>query len=289
MSEAPAASGLDRRAYRMPYAWFEDRDTANFRKTQPEMADPEECFRRLSWRGPDDRSYLLNNANRRFMTAQGPFRPPYFLADELMDSRAGEDAFVFCPGPSMAEADLGAFDGRLTIAVNSAGFAMEDPTYWAIFESNYMLQVLRRQAIPRGREFLFSPRVAVRWRGLGYTKRAQGATYWVARFEEERLMPHRTPAVAIMGAIAAAWWMGAARIWLIGMDVSRPKGQPYVKGVPFSQDGATNPIAEQLPALVQVRYPEVRILNCSPHSRDALAEAFEPSDVREAEKAGRGP
>lgn len=253
------------------------------------MADPENCFRLLSWRGPDGRSYLINNANRAFMTRQGPFEPPYRLIDDLYGSRAGEDAFIFCPGPSMAAADLDAFKDRLTIAVNSAGFAFRAyaPTLWAIFESNYMLQVLRSQLIPKGRSFVFTPRVAIRWRGLGYTKKAPKATYWVARFEEEKLMPHRTPSVATMGAIATAYWLGCARVFMIGMDVSRPGGQPYVKGVPYGKDGATNPIEEQIPALIQVRYPGMEILNCSPHSREVLRSAFQPADLADAVEAAR--
>jgi hypothetical protein len=288
----------DRRAYRMPFEWWDDADTRNFRRTQPEMALPEDCFRLLSWKAPDDRSYLLNNTNRRLFTKDGPFEDPYFSADRLYDSRAGEDAFVFCPGPSLAQTDMSRYSQAMSIAVNSAGFAFKSirPVLWAVFESNYMLEVLRHAgkknpaglkvpAIPEGLMFLFSPRVAIRWRGNGYTDKAPGATYWVARFEEDRLMPHRTPSVATMGAIAAAYWLGAKRCFMLGLDVSRPGGKPYVEGIPYGAAGATGPIEEQLKALVQIRYPGMEILNCSPHSREKLMDAMTPSSYREAEEA----
>jgi hypothetical protein len=281
---------IDRATYRMPFKWWRDRDTIDFERKQPEMADPENCFKLLSWRGPDGRSYLLNNKNREFFDKGGPFLPPFRLINERYGANAGEDAFVFCPGPSAGAADLEAFRGRLVLAVNSAGFLFKSyvPSYWAVFESNYMLQVLRAEKIMKGQSFLFSPRVAIRWRGFDYMPRAPKATYWVARFEEERLMPHRTPAVATMGAIAAAYWLGAKRCWVIGMDVCRPKGKPYVDGVPFSKDGATNPIEEQMPALIQVKYPGMQLLNCSPHSRDWLTPAFERADLADAVAAARG-
>lgn len=289
--EAPAAEGSPpggRRGYRLPFKWWLDEDTKNFLVKQPAMADPENCFRLLSWTAPDGFSYLLNNTNRKHFEAQGPFKAPYLHADQLYRTHPGEDAYVLCPGPSLAEADMEALRGRLTIAVNSAGFATPfAPTLWAVFESNYMLEVLRHQQIPAGRSFLFSARVAVRWRGNGYTPKAPKATYWVARFEEERLMPHRTPAVATMGAIAGAYWLGARRCWLLGMDLSRPGGQPYVKGVPYGQGGATSKIEEQLKALIQVRYPGMEILNCSPHSREKLREAFTPATYAEAAAAAR--
>lgn len=257
----------DKRTYRMPFRHWRDADTINFEKTQPEMVDPENCFNLLKWTGPDGQFYLLNNKNRTYFSRGGPFVPPYFSADAIEDKFAGQDAFIFCPGPSMARISTSAFDGRLTIAVNSAGFKIES-TYWCMYESNYMIWLREQKKIPVGREWIMSPRCAVRWRAWGLTPKVKAV--YVPRFEELRIMPHRTPAVGVMSALVSAWWLGAKRAFLIGMDLSRPKGIPYVPGVPYSAFGASNPFDEQILALRQFQLPDFTVVNGSPHSQDRL-------------------
>jgi hypothetical protein len=264
----------------MPYKYFRDAMTREFEKSkQPEMADPDVFYRELMWRVPGDDAFLLNQKNRRLFKKNGKLRPPYYSADPLFNLYEGNDAFVFCPGPSMGDCNLDVFKGKLTVAANSAAFKQR-PMFWAIFESNYM-HWLVEQKIPPGMVYIMTARCAIRWRDMfKMTKRSKAI--FVPRFEEMKTMPHRTPAVGAMGAIVSAWWMGAKRIFVIGQDLSRPEKKPYVSGVPHSKFGATNSFDEQIIAMKQVTLPGVEIFNASPYSKDKLP--FDPIEITEVEK-----
>ena len=268
------------KTFEMPYKYFRDAMTREFEKSkQPEMADPDVFYRELMWQIPGGEQHLLNQKNRSLFVKNGNFKPPYYSADGLLNLYEGQDAFVFCPGPSMDDLDLSVFSGKLTITANSAGFKVR-PMYWAIFESNYMLWLVE-QAIPPGMSYIMTARCAVRWRDM-FRKTSRTRHVFVPRFEELKTMPHRTPAVGAMGAIVSAWWMGAKRIFVIGQDLSRPGKKPYVSGVPHSKFGATNPFDEQIIAMQQVTLPDVEIFNVSPYSKDKLP--FTPIDGSEVEK-----
>ena len=101
-------------------------------------------------------------------------------------------------------------------------------------------------------------------------------------------MPHRTPAVTTMGAIVSAWYFGARRCFVIGLDLSRPKNKPYVDGVPHSKFGASNPFGDQVLALRQLILPGMEIFNVSPHSRESLSfKSIEPCEVEEIANAAK--
>lgn len=272
-----------KRDFRMPFKHWRDRDTINFEKTQSEMVDPARCHKILSWQGPDGRMYLLNNKNRSYMSRQGPFHAPYDLLENHENRHAGETAFVICPGPSLDEYPRGTFDGCLTYAVNSAGFKLR-ARYWVAAESNWILWLLREaKKFPSDRDWIMSSRCAVRWRGLGHTPRVKSVL--VSRLEEEKIMPHRQPAVGLMAALFSAWWLGAERVYLIGADLSRPHGQSYTDGVPHSDFGAKNPFDEQVQAMQQFAIPGLDVFNASPHSRKLLP--FQSVDAAEVMEAAR--
>lgn len=270
--------------YRMPFEYFRDAETRLLERTQPDVVDSEAYFRRMLWRCPDGRQFLLNNHNRKLIGRDGPFRPPYHYVDELKDKHAGEDAFVFCPGPSMALVDPAAFRGRLTLAVNSAGFRFE-PRFWCIFESNY-LKWFMAQTVPPDRTYIMTARCAVRWRAAGKTRRMRRC--YVPQFEEARNMPNRTPAVTSMGALVTAWYLGCRRAWIVGLDLSRPNKKPYVEGVPHSKFGATNPFDDQVKALRQFKLPDFEVMNVSPHSREKLPQFTPTTPKKMAAAAQKG-
>jgi hypothetical protein len=284
-SAMEATTPRSKREWRMPFRYWKDRDTQQFLRKQPEMADPHNCHKLLSWKGPDGKAYLYNNKNRAYMTAEGPFKPPFRHMEEIEDRYPGADAFVLCPGPSLADFDLELLRGKLTLCVNSAGFKVDHGLFWVTMESSYTIFLNREQVeVPKGRTWIQSSRCAVRWRHWGWGKTSRAV--YVGRWEEEWIMPHRTPAVCTMGALTAAWWMGAKRIFVVGMDLSKPRGQSYVKGVPYSDYGASNPFDEQLLALNQFSMPGVEVFNGSPHSREAIR-CFTPSSYREIEAAAK--
>lgn len=255
--------------FRLPFKYFRDAETRLLEKKQPDVADPEAYYHRMLWKCPDGRKFLLNNRNRELIRKHGSFKPPYHYIDRLKDFNKDGDAFIFCPGPSMSLVDPNKFKGKLTIAVNSAGFKI-NPMFWCIFESNYLKEVFMAniREIPKGRRYAMTARCAVRWRAAGRTNLMSEC--YIPQFEEARNMPHRTPGVTSMGAITLAWYFGCTRIFLIGLDLSRPNKQPYIAGVPHSKFGATNPFKEQVLALKQVAFPGVDIYNASPHSSNKL-------------------
>jgi hypothetical protein len=264
--------------FQMPYEYFRDDMTRTLEKSQPELVDPEACYQAFMRQVPDGEKYLLNKKNIHLFRKNGPLKPPYYPIDDIEDAFLGQDAFVFCPGPSMDIVDTKSFEGKLTIAVNSAGFKFK-PTFWAMFESNYMLWLVSQKTkpIPKGLDYIMTARCAIRWRDM-FKKTKLSNKVYVPRFEELRTMPHRTPAVGTMGALVSAWWLGAKRVFIIGMDLSRPKDQPYTKGVPFSSFGASNPFDEQIRALRQFQLPDFEVINGSPYSKDAVPFTHVPYD-----------
>lgn len=272
----------------IPYTHFEDEHTRELKRKQPDVVDPDVYHARLLWECPGG-PYLLNNKNRDRFRRGGPLGPPYYPASLLEDRYAGRPAFIFAPGPSMAEADLDVFRGKLTIALNSAGFRFVEPAplpfLWAMFESNYVYWLLDQDEapIPPNRVYIMSARCALPWRAAGKTSRLRAA--FVPQWEESKAVPPRVPAVCTFASIVGAWAMGCSCAYLVGMDLSKP-GKPYVDGVPYSKVGAANPFDDQVRCLRQLRIPGFPIYNASPHSKK-FDLPFEPVDVRDVEKVAR--
>jgi hypothetical protein len=287
---APNSSDLShpperKRDWRMPFTYWADRDTQQFMVKQKEMVSQLDCHNLLLWKAPDGIKYLYNNKSRAYHTEDGPYRPPFYHMDPLEDLYAGADAFVLCPGPSLADTDLDSFKDKLTLCVNSAGFKVPHGLFWVTMESSYLIKVLREQKIdpPPGRTWIQSSRCAVRWRHWGWGKVSRAV--YVGRWEEEWILPHRTPAGCVMGALTAAWWMGAKRAFIVGMDLSKKNG-PYVRGVPYSEFGASNPFDEQPRTLEQFRMPGMQVFNGSPLSREVVKN-FTPISYPEIESLAK--
>jgi hypothetical protein len=278
---------MDKHDYKLPYKYFRDAHQRILERTQPELVPPMAMHKALMRSTPNGTQYLMNIKTHKLITKNGDFKPPYYSAEDLLDYYEGHDAFVFCPGPTMGEVDLSVFKGKLTLAANSAGFKFTeyDPTFWVMFESNFLIEFNKwTDRMPRDRAFIMTARCAVRWRDM-YKKTHLVKAVYVPRFEEMHTMPHRTPSVCTMGMIVSAWWMGAKRIWISGLDLSRPGGQPYVKGVPYGKDGATGPIKEQHKAMVQLQLPDVEIMNASPHTRFLPFKQVSYEELMEAARA----
>lgn len=270
----------------MAYEYWEDAQTALFREKQPEIIDPQVGHEVQLWNcegGP----FLLNNKNRERFRRGGPFKPPYYPASLIEDRYVGYDAFVFAPGPSMADVDLSIFKGKLTLVLNSGGFKFVDPAplpfFWCIFESEYMYWFRECREIPPSRVYLMSARCALPWREADRTSRMRAA--FVPRWEEEKVIPPRAQAVCMFGALIGAWEMGCRRAFVVGMDQSKP-GRPYVEGVPYTPKGAANPFDDQIKSLRQFRLPDFEVFNASPHSQH-FGFPFTKIDVREVEKIAR--
>lgn len=262
-----------KKSYIMPYTYFRDNEWKLLEKTQPHNCDPENYFQAHLWQPPgQNEKWLLNQKNRKLLTKNGWFKPPYYHGDDLEDKHFGEDVLVICPGPSLQDFDLKRFNDTTSITVNSAGFKYHG-TYWAVYESNYVNEVLVGKKIPQGRDYVMSARVAVRWRDINKRTNECNAIY-IPRFEERRNMPCRTPGVGVMSALLSAWWIGAKRIFIVGQDLSRPDKKGYVSGVPSGQTGQTMPFDDQIKAMKQFTLPDVEIYNCSPHSADKLPFPF---------------
>lgn len=261
--------------HRMPFRYWEDDHTKLIRETKgPEFVDPEyytEAHIREDERWPH--RYFLNNRCWDLMKRHGPFKDRYRDCEELVDSAVGESAFIVCPGPSMEDVDIDAFSGQLTIAVNSAGFAF-DPTYWCMAESGYARWLVDSR-FPQQRAVIATARVAVVLRGEEKKQRREKfRSVHVLRWEEERIVPPRTPAVSVTNALVTAWQMGCKEAYLIGLDLAKLPGRPYAHGLPHTKEGASNPFDDQIKALTQFSLPGFKVMNCSPYSVHTL-ENFE--------------
>jgi len=215
--------------------------------------------------------YFLNRRCNALLKQDGPFSGHYKDADSLDATAYGQDVYLFCPGPSLADVPIEAFDQQTTLAVNSAGFRVRS-TYWVMAESAYALWLMGEvQKYPLKRQIISTARVAVVLRAKERTARQQlFRRVFVARWEEEFVVPARVPAVSVFNALVAAWQFGAKRCIVFGLDLSRPGGQAYVSDVQYTKEGATNPFDDQVRALRQFSLPGMEVVNCSPHSRELL-------------------
>ena len=258
--------------HRMPFKYWDDEHTVLIKKSKPpEFADPDFYVEAHFHPPGSDKPFFLNRRCRKLYDRQGPFSGRYHDGGELVDRYAGQDAFIFCPGPSLADVPVEAFKSKMTMAVNSAGFAM-DPTFWVMAESGYARWLIKDQVanIPKDRTIISTGRVAVCLRDFDEKRKKPLFPWvWVVRWEEEKVVPPRVPAVSVFNALVSAWEMGCKRAFLLGLDLSKASG-PYLDGVPFTKEGAANPFDDQVLALSQFKMPRMEVLNCSPVSKDIL-------------------
>lgn len=254
--------------YRQKFEYWDDDHTKLIRKTkEPEFVDPEyytEAHIREDEKWPH--RYFLNKRCWDLMKRHGPFSGHYKDCDNLASTE--RSAFIVCPGPSMRDVDFEALGSHFTIAVNSAGFAFES-TYWCIAESGYA-RWLMDSRYPLDRTILATARVAVVLRAEEKRcKQQKFRVVYVLRWEEERVVPPRTPAVSITNALVTAWQMGCPKAYIIGLDLSKP-GKPYADGLPYTREGAKNLFDDQIRALKQFKLPDFQVINCSSHSANTL-------------------
>ena len=276
--------------YRMPYETFEDEHTKVLRKTKPpEFLDPEYYVRAHFKKDSEGNGpFMLNSACRKMLDSQGPFKTPYLLAEnELIDIHKGKECFIVCPGPSLSTFAIpkppkkSTFNA-VTMAINSAGFAGINEMYWVICESGYMRWLLKgRRWQWQDRVFITTARCAVFMRRVKVNVRK----VFVSRWEEEFVVPPRTPAVSISNALCSAWEMGCTAAYLVGFDQSKPNGVPYMEGLPHTPKGAQNPYDDQLRAMKQFQLPDFKIYNGSKYSSKLLP--FEYMSYEEISKRWR--
>lgn len=282
--------------HRQKFEYWDDDHTVLIRDSKPkEFIDPDYYLRAHFHPPGSDKPYFLNKRCRALFARGGPFKGKYKDGEELVGIHEGEDCFIFAPGPSMSTVDVSKFDGRLTMAVNSARFAME-PTYWVMAESAYARWLISEKGleIPSNKEVAIKPspnsigrltyrnlecvistaRVAVCLRAEKRTRDLFDIVY-VVRWEEECVVPPRVPAVSVFNALVSAWEMGCSRVFLIGLDLSKAGG-PYLKGVPYTKEGAANPFDDQVRALSQFKMPGMDVFNGSPASKDILPFEYVP-------------
>lgn len=269
--------------FRMPFEYWEDDHTRLLRQTKSaDFLDPEYYVRAHfcydeSGNGP----YFLNFRGRGFLKRDGPFKEPYCDGEKLVDKHKGQLALILCPGPSLAEflelvPILQVIESSKVVvyAVNSAGFLV-NPNYWVICESGYAKWGLANhfKAFQR-KTFVATARVAIYFRRY----KVKVKQVYVVRWEEEFVVPPRTPAVSTTNALVTAWEAGAKEAFLVGCDLSKP-GRPYVAGVPYTEDGAKNPFDDQCKALAQFYLPDFSVKNGSFFSKDIFKEFLSYKDM----------
>jgi hypothetical protein len=253
------------------FEYWEDDHTSLLRKERGDKwADDREFYVRQHVRSDNKwpHEYFLNQRCWKLMREEGPFVEPYRDCEELVDRHYGMSACIFCPGPTMQKFKVP--DSGISIAVNSAGFAI-DFDYWCMAESGYAKWLLD-QRHPIRKPILATARVATVLRHEDRMHRGKDKfdPVYVLRWEEEAIVPYRTPAVSITNALVTAWQMGCSSAFLIGLDLSK-SGGAYKRGLPHTEIGARNPFDDQIKALKQFSLPGFHVFNCSPLSKDVLS------------------
>ena len=192
-----------------------------------------------------------------------------------------EDCFVCAPGPSFDLIPRELLKGKLTIAINSARFLME-PTYWSMLEAAYVRYLFSTgktyEKFLKDQKMFMSIATYLIWREQTDSLNVNlGELSTIVRVDViERLMvPALIDVPSMISVLAQCWWMGCKRVFILGMDLSRPEGKFYAKGAPYSERGATNLFDPQILLCRQTSFPGMKIYNASPHSIHYNL-AFEP-------------
>ena len=264
--------------HEMPFEYWEDQLTLKYRLTMKRLEDRDAWFRyhlRMCSQGP----FQMNGRCWNLYQRDGVFAKPYKEFD-LYEKMPG-CGFVFFPGPSLK--DFGEISRKLccrwpTIAVNSARFRVP-AKWWFMAENGYAFwaAVQNLAEVPgRPLNVICTARSAVALRAFGAKIDSCRYVLW----EENKLVPIRSPAPSAFGAFITLWQMGVNKIYAIGLDLSKPDDKPYVEGVPFTDVGAKNPFDDQILALKQFQLPGLRVFNGSPYSR-GIFESTTYEDIRE--------
>lgn len=223
------------------------------------------------WKG---KKWILNSQRYVSWLDERPDAPIFDIAD-LADTYRDRDAFIVCPGPSIEV--LGErkseFDGKLTMAVNSAGLWFQYPRFWAMAEGWYIKFVayaieskrIDPEAIQlSSRDIVTTLRSAVQWLLFKIPCRKLYAT----RFEEESDIRRRGRSTdpTIQMAMRTFDALGVRRIIVFGMDLTKLPGKPYVPGIPVTRRGIKRPYSHQVKALSEMKPLRCEVLNTSPHS-----------------------
>lgn len=158
-------------------------------------------------------------------------RGPHASAVSVLWGRhAGEDAFVVGSGTSLASFDFRRLAGRFTIALNDAGVAPGlEPAYHIWHDTQLWQRYRDVDTAPRTVAVCSeaSRRCLVDWPRCRFKDRIlwfDQSPVAEVEFSTPQLYVSRTIATA---AIQLAWKLGAARVFLLGVDGYRLKGGAY--------------------------------------------------------------
>jgi hypothetical protein len=261
--------------YKMPFEYWEDADYKLILKTK----DPRRAVDRDFWQAGHTKYYpqfkyplFVNDKEEELLINNIDRWKEYHNCEDLVDKHEGEPAYIFCPGPTMAKVDANRFKDRVTIAVNSAGYAF-NPTYWLFAEAGYARWCFRWKQSwtpeQRKKPILTTTRASAFLSQHETVRGIQFDDVYVLRWDDEYIIPARCQAPSTMNALTTAWQMGCNPCYVIGLDLSKDAG-PYIEGVPFTRKGARNPFDDQIKCLSQFQAPGFRVVNGSPASKDSL-------------------
>jgi hypothetical protein len=214
----------------------------------------------------------------------------YRDCEELVDRHKGEPAYIFCPGPTMNWTNPKRFVNKVTIAVNSAGYAF-DPTYWLFAEASYSRRAVKwvrtwNRQMKKTLSLLVTARSSA---FLCQEESLRGEKFnevYVLRWDEENILPPYCPGASIMNALITAWQMGCNPCYVIGLDLCK-KGGAYIDGVPVTKEGKKSPFDRQLACLQKFSIPEFDVINGSPNSAEVLP--FKYMSYEEINETVQGP
>ena len=211
-------------------------------------------------------------------------------ANEKYEDRfKNEDCFICAPGPSFRDAPIKLLREKLTIGVNSLGFAFK-PKYWLLAEWEYVENFFRFSKVYlkclENQEFFFTTRAYLLWLELtekydsGISRINNGI--WID-IKERNILPPAIGTPSILLALAQAWWMGCKRTFILGMDLCRPNNQTYIKNIPYTEKGLHTSFDKQIYIYRQTFFPGMEIYNASPYSKQHKL-AFKSISNTELEK-----
>jgi hypothetical protein len=171
------------------------------------------------------------------------------------------------------------FWNKISISIYCSGFYFKDcdfhPTYWLMAEAKTAKNItefdkekyLNYYDYFQKQTFIFTGRAALWWRHWDMPL----SKAYIIRHDTGGLLPPdpRRKSASIINSIATAVWMGAANVYVYGLDLCASCGQ-YVSGVPLTEDKKKRKpdfiYSKQVEVLRKINYNNVNIYNASPCS-----------------------
>ena len=206
----------------------------------PAWKGDQKKYKEFMTRYADGVKYIVTPMKYKVFTKENIQKTPFISFEKTENMFRDRTVYILAPGPSLGYVDKNFWDGKLTIAINSAGF-YTNSKYWLIAEGIYLQFVMRdhldRKFLGRKNMLLTSMPLGVYWRRGGLKMRGLFNKIYYLRLMEHDLVPIPCNGVTAFCAIAFAEPAGIpASPKITAPNAILPTNVSFIRKAPLSEN-----------------------------------------------------